>query len=207
MTDRDRHMTRIALGGALAVLLLGAGAPAAAPRHDRALATTLAAGVSAAPAAVAPTLARHSLRLLDGSSANLGRTAGEVVVVNFWATWCRPCLRELPALERLHAEIAPRGGRVLAVAIDTDRRNVERYIRANGLALPVAHDGPTGLARKLDLKAVPLTLVLDRSGEVAWASTLTDEAGLAETRAAVLRLLAAPVPTPALAGEDAEGTR
>ncbi len=203
MGNRLRRLAGIA---ALLALAAAPDSPAAAgARAERAATGAPAEGVSVSPAEVAARVRAHELTLLDGRRASAAVRPGEVVVLNFWATWCRPCLRELPALARLHREIAPRGGRVVAVSIDAERRNVERFTRAHDLDLPVAHDGPSGLARRLDLRAVPLTLVLDRSGTLAWASTRTDEAGLAATRAAVLRLLDAPAP-PALAGE-AEGSR
>lgn len=206
MTDRDRQRLWSLATLALTASLLGARGVSAEAADAGGTPATLAQSVGAAPASVARTLQSRPLRTLDNRAATLGEP-GEVVVVNFWATWCRPCLKELPALQRLHEEIRPRGGRVLAVSIDADRRNVERFARNHALVLPVAHDGPSGLARLLDLKAVPLTLVLDRSGAVAWASSRSDEAGLAETRAAVLRLLAAPAAPPALAGESAGDSR
>jgi thiol-disulfide isomerase/thioredoxin len=214
MMDRDRH--NVSMGtqrwrAAAAVLATVAGTLAialpAGAAGNHGTPATLAHSVGVSEAAVARALDSRPVRLLDGGATTLGTRGGEVVVLNFWATWCRPCLKELPALQRLHEEIRPRGGRVLAVSIDADRRNVERFARKHALAIPVAHDGPSGLAQSLDLKAVPLTLVVDRTGTVAWASTRTDEAGLAETRAAVLRLLAAPAAPPALAGDDAEGAR
>jgi len=197
--DRERHPLLGALAGLVLVSAAtaspGAAAPAAGPQ--------LAGNVAASPALVTRVLHHHALRLLDGSTASLG-APGQVIVVNFWATWCRPCVRELPALEKLEQDIAPRGGRVYAISIDEDRRNVARFVKSHALTLPVACDGPAGLARELDLQAVPLTLVLDRDGAIAWCSPRTDEAGLAETRAAVERLLARPatgaVP-PAVAGD------
>jgi len=204
--DRHRHGSPLA-GACLLAALLGFASPGTAVPAGRGVEATLAEAVQAEPATVRRLLHGRRLRAMDGSDASLASRPGEVVVVNFWATWCRPCLRELPALGRLHAEIASRGGRVVAVAIDTDARKVQRFAAAHELTVPVVHDGPAGLVRQLDLKAVPLTLVLDRHGDVAWASTRSDEAGLAETRAAVLRLLDAPVPTPSLAGESEGGGR
>ena len=147
-------------------------------------------------------LGDHTLRGLDGRTLRLGSLQGEVVVVNFWASWCGPCRKELPSLDRLHASIAPRGGRVVAVSIDHEERNVRRFIRAHRLSLPVYHDGPDGLARKLDLPHVPFTVVLDRDGGVALTTGGADERALEAIAATTRRLLAAaPSATPTIAGE------
>jgi thiol-disulfide isomerase/thioredoxin len=142
-------------------------------------------------------LAAHALKRLDGSGYRLADLRGEVVVVNFWATWCAPCRRELPALASLHEQLKSRGGRVVAVSIDVEPDRVRRYLRAERLSLDVAHDGPDGLARELDLRAVPLTVVLDRDGRIAFTSRGTDRAALAalHDRARVLSGGGAPVTT------------
>jgi peroxiredoxin len=147
-------------------------------------------------------LATRELGRLDGGRITLGGLRGEVVVVNFWASWCRPCRRELPALDALHAELVGRGGRVVAVSIDEDVENARRFARANRLSLPIVHDGPEGLARELDLDHVPCTFVLDRDGRVAYATSGSDARALRGIGDAARRLLAG-----ADAARAAEGGR
>jgi thiol-disulfide isomerase/thioredoxin len=161
-------------------------------------------GIGAPAAQAAAALQRHTFRGMDGGSVSLASFRGNVVVLNFWASWCAPCRRELPRLQVLNAEIAGNGGRVLAISIDQDRRNVERFVNRQDMRLPVLLDGPDGLARELDLRSVPVTIVLDRNGEVAFASTRSDAAGLAELEAATRRLVAA---RPIAAREAAGGVR
>lgn len=174
----------------LAILLGVAGAHAAAAGEPPAADGVRIGGVGVPAAHVSGILARHTLHLLEGGDLSLADLRGQVVVLDFWASWCGPCRKELPRLDTLHAEIARRGGRVLAVSIDEDRQNVDRFARRYGLRLPIAVDGPNGLARELDLRHVPLAIVLDRDGNVAFTSSRSDAAGLAAVTDATHQLIA-----------------
>jgi peroxiredoxin len=113
-----------------------------------------------------PVLAKHELRALNGTTASLADLQGGVTVVNFWASWCKPCRKELVELDAMTRRLEPAGVRVVAVSVDRDVRKAERFIAGEGLSLPVYHDGPDGLARKLDLPWLPCTVVMDRAGRV-----------------------------------------
>ena len=172
----------------LGLLALGAPAAGAAP------ASKAARDVGMDPAAVRRVLETHELQTLEGKKLTLASLQGEVVVVNFWASWCAPCRRELPALNALNSEISKRGGHVLAVSIDEDRDNAARFAKAQKLTLPIAHDGPDGLAKQLDLQHVPFTIVLDRDGSIAYSSSGSSEVAIRQTGDFARQLLArAPV--------------
>lgn len=171
---------RLAIAAAFAAASLAVAPPARAG--------SAGAAFAAKPAVAADALGRHPLRMLDGPPTTLAAMRGDVVVVNFWATWCAPCRKELPRLDALNRQLAGHGARIVAVSIDEDAANVERFTKGGRLTLPVAHDGPAGLARELDLRSVPATIVLDRDGRVAWSTGRSDEATLAEMTAVVKRL-------------------
>ena len=171
------------------------------------LAALTIAGAAASPAAdqrFGEELRQSVLRNAGGGTLSLAGLRGEVVVINFWASWCPPCRHELPGLDALHAEISRQGGRVLAVSIDADPANVRRFVRVHGLKLPVYLDGPDGLARRLDLDHIPYTILLDRQGAVAFQTSAADANGIAELGAVTRRLVAQ---TPALSTTQDGGTR
>jgi peroxiredoxin len=123
-------------------------------------------GRAAAGADPGSTLASHELALLDGGKTTLSSLRGDVVVVNFWATWCAPCKKELAMFDRWDSEWKGRGARIVAVSIDKDARKAKRFAEDMALSLTVLHDGPDGLARSLDLPSVPCTYLLDQDGKI-----------------------------------------
>jgi len=119
-----------------------------------------------ADAGAAEVLADHSLKSFDGRTMKLSSLRGEIVVVNFWASWCKPCRKELSVMEQWHAAWVDRGARVVAISIDRDLRNAQRFVEDNDFALDFYHDGPEGLARELDLPSLPCTFLIDQKGKV-----------------------------------------
>ncbi len=144
------------------------------------------------------------MRTLDGKAVSLADLEGQVVVINFWASWCAPCRRELPQLDALHSEVARKGGRVLAISVDLERANVDRFRKRLGLTLPMVHDGPEGLAAALGLRELPFTLVLGRDGDVAYSTSRSDAAGVAALSTATRALLSGQV---VASGDGDGGTR
>lgn len=106
-------------------------------------------------------------RLMDGGEWRLGEHRGEVVVVNYWASWCGPCWTETPGLVRLAQEDAPRGLAVVGVPVDeSDEKKVRAFVERMGVTYPVAAAQPMSqVAYGLD--EIPTTILLDREGRVA----------------------------------------
>ncbi len=120
-----------------------------------------------------------------GGRISLAELRGRVVLVNFWATWCPPCVRELPALDRLDREIADSGFVLLAVNEDVDTAALPGFLQRVRIAAPVLLGGGR-MKLRYHYPGLPYTMLLDREGRVVqrWAGEL-DESRLAALRTAI----------------------
>ncbi len=101
----------------------------------------------------------------DGGTLRLADLKGKVVFLNFWATWCEPCLEEMPAMERLAAAYRDRGLVVVALSADREGASVVRpFLKRHGLTFPVGLDPDQAVARSYRVWALPSTFILDRTG-------------------------------------------
>jgi thiol-disulfide isomerase/thioredoxin len=127
--------------------------------------------------AMGPTHARmaatYAAPTLDGDTIALADLRGSVLVVNLWATWCHPCVKELPSLERLQASLEGEGLRVLAINVDRlpetrAAEEVARFLDRIGVELTVLLD-PAGRAETVfGAMGLPTTLVIGRDGRLAY---------------------------------------
>lgn len=94
--------------------------------------------------------------------------AGEVILLNIWATWCGPCREEMPAIERLHRAFGPRGLKVLAVSIDGkgDEGAIRSFVSEYGLTFAILHDPEGDIQRIYRTTGVPETFVIARDGTI-----------------------------------------
>jgi thiol-disulfide isomerase/thioredoxin len=109
---------------------------------------------------------RAGLAKADGGTATLADFRGGGLVVNFWATWCPPCVREMPSLDRLRAALRGDGIEVLAVSEDRGgAETVRAFYRENGIVhLPVLVDPGMAMAREARIPGLPATLLIDADG-------------------------------------------
>ncbi|HUB33799.1 MAG TPA: cytochrome c biogenesis protein CcdA [Bryobacteraceae bacterium] len=119
---------------------------------------TTAAAAEAAPASNS----LPQLSALDGAPVAI---SGKVAVVNFWATWCVPCIQEIPSFNQLHKDLAQRGVAVVGVAMDEDGADlVKAFLKKHPMNYPVAL-GSSDLTGRYKLDELPVTLVFDRNGK------------------------------------------
>jgi peroxiredoxin len=97
----------------------------------------------------------------------LSEHRGKLVMVNFWATWCPPCLEEMPALERLYRQHRESGFVLVAVSVDTDPGKVGPFMTARRLTFPVGLDPKTRVAELYGVRALPSTFLIDREGNLS----------------------------------------
>lgn len=106
------------------------------------------------------------LRSGDGPPVSLADTLGQVVLVNFWATWCGPCEAEMPAMQRLYDELQGEGFELLAVSVDKDPEAVAEFRERFGLSFPVLLDPDQEVATAYDTFKWPESILIDRRGRV-----------------------------------------
>lgn len=108
---------------------------------------------------------------LDGTELAPARWRGRPLLVNFWATWCPPCVKELPEINQFHKEAASHGWQVLGLAVD-QAEPVKAFLHKTPLDFAIALAGPQGLSlvRELGNQAggLPFSLVFDETGEISW---------------------------------------
>jgi len=118
----------------------------------------------------AQVLLAASLADLDGKLQPLAQWRGKVMVVNFWATWCPPCLKEIPEFVRLQQRYGDKGVQFLGLAID-DRARVASFVAQHGMNYPVLMAEKEGLALARDagnrVGALPFTVIIDKHGRTA----------------------------------------
>jgi thiol:disulfide interchange protein len=129
-------------------------------------------GPAAAPAAPAEKPAPNSIEFpqvskLDGSSFDSTLLHGKVVVVDFWATWCVPCLGEIPGFNKIQHDYGPKGVAVLGVSMDEDGASaVKPFLKKHAMDYTIAL-GPQPLFKKFSLDELPVTVIFDRNGKIA----------------------------------------
>ena len=110
-----------------------------------------------------------TLATIQGKDVSLAKEKGNVVVLDFWATWCPPCRESLPHLQAIHAdkELADKGLKVFAVNLKEDKDTAKNYVQQNNLTFPVPLDKVGGVATKYKVRGIPTTVVIGRDGKIA----------------------------------------
>jgi peroxiredoxin len=162
----------VVAAGAVGLLASEKTPPADAPAAGRA--TTLAPSTADVDALlrqldlVKPPRARaaggFALPALHGGTVSLAEYRGKIVLLNFWATWCPPCLEEMPAMERLWRTHKDAGFVLVAVSVDRDPKKVAPFVAEHKLTFPVALDTSMSAAERYGVRALPASFILGKDG-------------------------------------------
>lgn len=106
------------------------------------------------------------LKSSSGENLRLSEHRGEVVMINFWATWCGPCRQEMPLLDDLYSRYERVGFSLLGVNIDDDSRRAMQMIEELGVNFPVLFDERKEVSKLYDVQAMPVTVLVDREGTI-----------------------------------------
>lgn len=109
---------------------------------------------------------------IKGGSLSLSSLRGRVVLLDVWASWCGPCKQELPMLDAIAGRLHRRGVEVLAVSVDQDRENVDKFLGARSRwNLTVAHDPKGAIADTFQPEKMPTSYVIDREGIIRYVNS------------------------------------
>ena len=103
---------------------------------------------------------------LDGKSQSLSQYRGKVVLVNFWATWCKPCTTEMPAMQTTYDKLRDKGFVVLAINELEDEAKVREHIKQYGHTFPVLMDRENKVANQFGVFGLPVSVFIDEKGVV-----------------------------------------
>ena len=108
-----------------------------------------------------------TLPKLDGRDISLRDFRGRVVVLNFWATWCPPCIEEMPSLTLFADQMAPQGVAVLGVSVDYDAEALSKFVTRSGIRFPIVQDTDQKIASRYGTFKYPETFIIDREGRIS----------------------------------------
>lgn len=129
--------------GALPLLASGAGSSSAAPDFE--------------------------LPARGAGTFNLAKHRGQVVMINFWATWCGPCRKEMPLLEDIWRKYRSRGFTLVGVNVEPDSKEAEQWLAKNvSVSFPIAYDKESKVSRLYEVAGMPSSVIIDRKGKVRY---------------------------------------
>ena len=104
------------------------------------------------------------LNNLEGKPVSLGALRGKPVILNFWATWCRPCVSEMPFIQMVYEEQSAEGLVLLAINIGGTSSQIKEFLQGHNLSLPVLLDTKQDVARRYNIRYIPTTFFIDKEG-------------------------------------------
>jgi thiol-disulfide isomerase/thioredoxin len=136
------------------------------------LAVILAFAVPASSSAddsVAPAPAPgFTLMARSGRQVSLAQFKGDVVMINFWASWCGPCRQEMPLLDTIYKQYKDMGFTLIGVNVEPDSQAANRWLEATPVTYPILYDTQSKVSKLYQVQAMPTTVIIDRKGMVRY---------------------------------------
>jgi len=125
-----------------------------------AIAVPVLAGTAGAPAP------QFNLASREGKDVSLTQYHGQVVMINFWASWCGPCRQEMPLLESIYKKYNKLGFTLLGVNVEPDSKAAEDWLKATPVSFPILFDKDSKVSKLYDVAGMPSTVIIDRKGNL-----------------------------------------
>jgi len=109
-----------------------------------------------------------TLKSTSGENLRLSELRGEVVMINFWASWCAPCRQEMPLLDELYNQYHPLGFTILGVNVEEDSSQAKHMLQESPVNFPVVFDNKSTVSKLYNVVAMPSTVLVDRDGNVRY---------------------------------------
>lgn len=103
-----------------------------------------------------------------GNKVDLAALDGKVVLIDFWASWCKPCRQELPLLERLHQQYASQGLVIVGVSIDSSLKKMKRFLNDTPVSFRIVHDRRAEIASRYQPPTMPSSYFIGRDGKIRY---------------------------------------
>ena len=109
-----------------------------------------------------------TLKSKSGENLKLSEFRGEVVMINFWASWCGPCRQEMPILEAMYDRYKELGFTILGVNVEKNSKNADKLLKSIPVSFPILYDNKNQVSELYDVIAMPSTILVDRDGNMRY---------------------------------------
>jgi peroxiredoxin len=107
-----------------------------------------------------------TLTAKGGSSVSLAQYKGQVVMINFWASWCGPCREEMPLLESIYKKYNKLGFTMIGVNVEPDSKAADEWLKATPVSFPILYDTDSKVSKLYEVAGMPSTVIIDRNGNL-----------------------------------------
>ena len=109
-----------------------------------------------------------ALQSVDGKTVSLAQFKGDVVMINFWASWCGPCRQEMPLLDDIYKQYKDMGFVLLGVNVEPDASGANGWLKKTPVSYPILTDPKSSVSQLYQVQAMPTTVIIDRQGVVRY---------------------------------------